>query len=209
MTGEAGGLADAAKTQSPPLAAAAEESPHLAVVQPRKVVYTADLEVLVGDVKVAVEATKALAEKMGGYMQRMTGSAIVIRVPADRFDQAIAALAQMGTITRKDVTAQDVTERYTDLEIRLKNNKVLLEKLRALLDKATTAKEALEVEQEIARVTTEIERLEGQLNRLASQIAYATLAVTFRPVEQAPEELKFKLPFWWLHTLGLERLLAW
>ena len=185
-----------------------EETPHLAAVEPRKVVYTGQFKVLTDEVGRAVAETRKLAERLGGYMQRMTGSGIVIRVPAARFDQAVAELEKMGSVTERYVQAQDVTEEYVDLEIRLKSAKALLAKLLGLLEKAKDVKQALEVEKELARVRTEVERLEGQLNRLASRVAYATITVNFIAAPQAPGELKVVLPFWWLRTLGLKDLMS-
>ena len=186
---------------------AAEETPHLATIEPRKVVYTGRFEIAVADPAGAVARTKALAEKMGGYMQQMTRSSIVFRVPAARFDEAVTALEAFGPVFSKAVRAQDVTEEYVDLEIRLKSAKALLAKLLALLAKAQDVKAALAVEKEVARVRAEVEALTGKLNRLRNQVAFATITAQFRGSAEAPAELKVSLPFWWLPTLGLERLL--
>ncbi len=192
----------------PPKGAAKPEPlPHLAVMDPRKVVYTAELSIVAADVRTSLEQTKALARQTGGYMQQMTSTSIVIRVPAEKFDQAIAALEKLGTVTHRDIKASDVTEDYVDLEIRLKSAKALLNKLLALLDKAANVKEALAVEKEIARVRTQIEQLTGQLNRLKNQVTYATISARFIATHEAPDELKVALPFWWLRHLGLEELL--
>ena len=177
-------------------------------VEPRRVVYTGSFTLLVADMKAAAERTLRMAEQMGGYMQYMTGSSMVIRVPADKFNEAVACLGNIGTVTDKEVKAQDVTEEYEDLAIRLKNAKALLERLLALLAKADNVKDAIEVEREVNRVRTEIEKLEGQMNRLSGQIAYATLSVRFTQTREAPRELKVSLPFPWLRELGLEHLLS-
>jgi hypothetical protein len=180
----------------------------VAAVEPRKVVYTGSFTLLVADMKAAAESTLRMAEQMGGYMQHMTDSSIVIRVPAARFDETVAGLGNIGTVTDKEVKAQDVTEEYEDLAIRLKNAKALQERLVALLAKAENVKDAIEVEREVNRVRTEIEKLEGQMNRLSGQIAYATLSVRFTQTREAPRELKVSLPFPWLRELGLEHLLS-
>jgi len=180
----------------------------VAKVDPRKMIYTANLRILVAEPRQSVQAARDYAIGLGGYMQNLTGNSIVMRIPTEKFEQAIKHLEGMGVVIDKNITAQDVTERYVDLEIRLKNSKALLEKLRNLLDRATTVKDALQVEREIARVQSEVERLEGQLNRLKSQIAYSTISVTFEQYKQAPPEIRTRLPFRWLYTLGIERLLG-
>ncbi len=198
-----------AAISAPPPKGVAKPEPllHLAVMDVRKVVYTAELSIVAANVRTAVEQTKALARDSGGYMQQMTSTSILIRVPAEKFDQAIAALEKIGTIMHRDIKASDVTEDYVDLEIRLKNAKALLAKLLALLDKAVDVKEALAVEKEMARVRTQVEQLTGQLNRLKNQVVYATIFARFVAAHEAPDELKVALPFWWLRGLGLEGLL--
>ena len=203
--------------EAPPQVAAADavppgeavDIPRLAVIAPRKLLYTGTFTLVTGDVVYAVDRTRALAEEMDGYLQKMSGNAIVIRVPAATFHTAAARLADIGTITHRDIAAQDVTEQHVDLEIRLKNAKVMADRLRKLVEQAIDVKAALLVEQELTRVMTEIERLEGQLKSLDSRIAYATLTVTFQPLRHAPTPaLEVKLPFLWLHGLGLDNLLS-
>ena len=203
--------------EAPPEAAAANTTPsaeavdipRLAVVPPRKIIYTGTFTVVTGDVVYALDRTRALAEEMDGYLQKMSGNAIVIRVPAAKFHVAAARLADIGTVTHRDIAAQDVTEQHIDLEIRLKNAKVMAERLRKLVQQAIDVKAALLVEQELTRVMTEIERLERQLKSFESRVAYATLTVTFQPLRHAPTPaLEVKLPFLWLHGLGLDNLLS-
>jgi hypothetical protein len=189
--------------------AAAEQEPasaSVAAVEVRRVIYTGTFDVVVPDVEKAVRATRKMAEQMTGYVQKMTGDTIVIRVPAEKFDEAVVSLGQLGTITQREVNAQDVTEDYEDLALRLENAKVLIDKLRKLLDRAQTVKEALEVEKEIARVRTEVEQLDGKLNRLKSQVAYATITARFVPTQEAPQKVRAQLPFLWLDALGLDNL---
>jgi hypothetical protein len=179
----------------------------VAAIDPRQVIYSAALSVVVADVAAAVEKTRTLAEGMGGYADRVTNSKITFRVPAPRFNEALAAIAGLGTVTEREVKAQDVTEEYQDLSLRLKSAKALHEKLLELLGKAATVKDSLEVEREVARVRTEIETLEGQINRLSSQINFSTIAVDFAASKEAPAEMRLTLPFRWLNSLGVENLL--
>lgn len=200
--------AEPSKTASGASSAEQKPVPTLAVIDARKVVYEGAFTVLVNDVTQAQDATKALAEGLGGYMQKMSAGMIVIRVPAEKFDQAAQGLARIGTVASREITAEDVTERYADIETRLRNQKALKEKILQLLAKSATAKDALALEQEAARVTTKIENLEGLLNRLANQVAYGTLTVNFSsPVKYVAPELSIQLPFPWLRTLGLGTLL--
>ncbi|MCE5326168.1 MAG: DUF4349 domain-containing protein [Planctomycetaceae bacterium] len=194
----------AAATLVPSAAAAARP----AAVDPRRIIYSAQFAIVAPDVAAALNKAKAMAAASGGYMQQMTSDTIVMRIPAERFDPFIAELAALGTVTRKNIEAADVTEQYADLELRLRSAKAMHDKLMSLLDKAAGVKDTLAVETEIGRVREEVERLEGLLNRLRNQVSYSTISVSFTAAALAPQELKIILPFPWLQTLGLDRLLG-
>ena len=195
-----------------PLVAAAPDAqdptPLLTVVEPRKVVYAGRFNVAVGDVAVSIQTTKALADKLGGYMLRMTTNTIVIRVPSDKFDAAVEAVGRMGMVIDKEVTAQDVTDQYFDIEMRLKNAKATQQKLLALLEKSQVVRDTMDIEKELQRITTEIERLQGQLNKLSNEVAFSMLTVLFNQTSSAPAETQVKLPFYWLGRIGLNELLS-
>jgi len=176
-------------------------------VTPRKVIYTARLEIIVADVESALARSDEIARKMGGYMQHVSGAGITIRVPADKFDLAVADVTKLGPVAQRNITAQDVTEQYTDLKIRLDNARATLKRLQAILEKTTSVKDVLAVEKELARVRTEIERMQGQMNLLSSRIAYATITITFRRSSDVPQHIRTRLPFWWLEQLGLETMM--
>jgi len=198
--------ADAGEKPSSP---APDAAPRLPSAMARQIVYDGRLTLVVGDVALAMERTRVLTEELGGYLQKMSGEILVIRVPAEAFRQALERLEALGTIVKRDISAQDVTEALLDLEVRLNNAKAMSERLRQLLAKAQDVKAALEVEKELTRVLTEIERLEGQLNALSTQVAFATLSVTFQRIRDLPPTptLDVKLPFLWLHDLGMDNLL--
>jgi hypothetical protein len=190
------------------LNAAAEAGEPPPLTENRKIVYTAGLTLIVPDVTHAMETAVNMAKEMGGYLYRQSGNRVVFRIPAERFESAVNRFSGLGSVADKTITATDVTERYMDLDARLKNARILAERLRKLLANAAI-KEAIEIERELARVQAEIDRLEGQLRLLKTQIAYATISLEFRSaVRELPAALKVKLPFAWLHGLGLDHLLT-
>jgi hypothetical protein len=177
-------------------------------VDPRKVIYTATMAVQVTNVGAAVENARRLTDRLGGYIDHLARTGLTIRIPAARFDEAIIALSEMGSVTNKEIKGRDVTEEYVDLQVRLKSAKAVLEELKGLLAKSQHVKDALEVEREIARVGTEIEQIESTLARLANQVGYSTISVEFSPAPSRPVAARTQLPFRWLDTLGLDTLLG-
>ena len=77
------------------------------------------------------------------------------------------------------ISSEDVTERYIDLEARLKAKKELENRYLELLKKANKISEILEIEKEINNIREEIESHQGQLNYLQNRIAMSTLQIQF------------------------------
>lgn len=175
---------------------------------PRKVVYTGWFTVDVYEIREAQKKLVALVEGMGGYMQETSGNMVVVRVPAEKFEQIEPELKKLGRVddAQTRIQSTDITARFVDTELRLKTKKKYLQTLTKMLEQAGTLKDKLEVQKEIARLVEEIESLEGQLRLMAQQVALATVTVTFRLAHSGPKRT-FRLPWDWLDALGIENLI--
>ena len=169
-------------------------------------VYTANMNLAVYLVDQAIGQVEQIAKDNGGFLSSRGDIQLVIRVPRSRFQAALAAVEKTGDVLHRDVRAEDVTDAYMDLEIRIKNARAMRDQLAALLVKANV-KEAIEIERELGRVTEELERMEGQLKLLKDKIAYSTITVTYAARGSAIETQKVRMPFPWLSQLGLPNLL--
>ena len=108
----------------------------------RRIIYTAAFSIDVADITAAVESTRLMAERLGGYVQSLKGPEISVRVPNARFNEAAGALAALGGVTSREVRAQDVTESYADLEVRIKSLKMMLDEYARLLERAANVDDA-------------------------------------------------------------------
>jgi hypothetical protein len=172
-------------------------------------VYTASFLLSVYEVEKAQLALKAATQKLGGFISVQNDTQITLRVPADKFEDALTAVETTGKVRARNVQALDVGDEYRDLGIRLRTAEAVRTRLEAMLARAEKIDDALRVEQELERVVREIELLKGQLRSLGDRIAFSTLVVEFRP-EARPDiddSDVFRLPYPWLDELGLHHLL--
>ncbi|WP_313805807.1 DUF4349 domain-containing protein [Flavobacterium sp.] len=101
---------------------------------------------------------------------------LTIRIPSSSFDAVIADISQgVKHFDRKEISAQDVTEEYVDLEARVKAKKVLEERYLELLKKANKVSEMLEIERELSNIREEIEAKEGRMKYLQHQVSMSTI----------------------------------
>jgi hypothetical protein len=172
-------------------------------------IYTATFHLAVYEVHESQERIAAAAREAGGFVFAQSDDRLVVRVPSARFRAMLEAIEASGDVEHRDVQAQDVSEEFHDVEIRIRNLEVMRQRIEALLAQARTVEDALAVEAQLQRITAELERMRGRQRFLADRIALSTITVMFRP---RPRELVgqpdiFELPFAWLDQLGLSTLL--
>jgi hypothetical protein len=162
----------------------------------RMIVRTGSLALVVEDTEEALEAIERLAKELGGYISNLQSwrqddqlaATVTVRVPAESFDQARERIKDLATeVDNENVSGQDVTQEYVDLEARLKNLEVAEEELLELLASAQeTHKDAesiLAIYREITSVRQQIEQIKGRMQYLENASTLATMTISITPEE--------------------------
>lgn len=103
---------------------------------------------------------------------------ITIRIASKNFTPFLNDLSKgVKYFDRKEISSQDVTEQYIDLEARMNAKKNLEKRYLELLAKANKVSEILEIEKQLATIREEVEAKEGQLKYLKSQISLSTINI--------------------------------
>lgn len=177
----------------------------------RMLIWNAHLNLEVRNVSNAVAQAVALTEQHGGFVEQKsdsgeTSGSVTLRIPSKSFNAAIAGLEGLGTVTYRNVSGEDVTEQYIDIEARLKNKIVLRDRLQQLLEKATEVKDILAIETELNRVQSDIDSMEGRIKSLKGQVDYATvyLRLQRKPIP-GPLGLVLKGIWWTVEKLFVIR----
>lgn len=113
---------------------------------------------------------------------------LVLRVPADRYEQAVDELEAIGETVSRNRNAQDVTDQVVDVETRIETQEASIDRLQTLLADATEISDILAIETELTRRIAELESLKARQQQLSSQTQLATITVTFVPPETVVEE---------------------
>lgn len=171
-----------------------------------------------GEIRVEVARPEDVARdflakvtEWGGYLQHQVGATLTVRLPATKFDEAFAAVRALGRVLAESRQADDVTEEFVDLGIRLDTAKKARDRLLDVLQKAEKIEDILKVEAELRRLTEEIERMEGRRKFLADQVALATLRVTFQATASAPPpppRSRQRSRFEWINRVGAESMMG-
>ena len=154
---------------------------------PVMIIRTGHASVEVGKVDEAVVKVRALAASLGGHVanssfeggeHNVRSATLELKIPAARYDDAVARLASIGEVESVNSSSEDVGEEYVDVTARVANARRLEQRLIQLLATRTgRLEDVLAVERELARVREEIERAEGRLRYLRTRAAMSTLTV--------------------------------
>lgn len=103
-----------------------------------------------------------------------------VRIPAERFDSLLLLISEKaGRIESRNISSQDVTSEFIDVQARIRTKKELEQRYLQLLAKASTVEEILSIERELGTLRSDIESIEGRMKYLSDQVAMSTLTVTF------------------------------
>lgn len=128
----------------------------------------------------------SLAEQFGGFVTnsqvsetdgKLASGTLTIRVPSNRFEEAVGRLKGLGKVTAEDRSGQDVSKEFVDLEARLKQAKTEEAFFLRMMDQAKNISDMIQVQSQLSGVQLRIEEIQGQLNYLKDQTSLSTVSV--------------------------------
>ena len=161
----------------------------------RIVIRNANLVIVVEDPSASASSITQLAEQMGGYVVSLnvyqstygdgipaTYGSITIRVPAERLDEALNEIKE-GTVEvrSENISGQDVTQEYTDLQSQLRNLEIAEEELREIMGSLTKAEDVLRVYENLRQVRQEIEIIKGRMQYFEQSARLSAISIELLP----------------------------
>ena len=121
-----------------------------------------------------------------GYAGSRTAS-YTLRIPSDMLDSFLNAIGDVGNVTYRSETTEDVTLSYLDVEARAKSLELQQERLLALLAEAQTVEEIIALQDRISEVTYELEAKESILRNYDNLVSYSTVRISLEEVQRITE----------------------
>ena len=170
-----------------------------AAQQERLVIKNADLSITVDDPEAKMTAISTLATSLGGHIvtsntyqsyansgARVPEGNITIRIPSESLDAALEQIkADVVEVDSENVSGEDVTDQYVDLQSRLKAKKAVEEKLLEIMEQARNTEDTLSVYSQLQTIQSDIEVLTGQINYYERSAAMSSISVRVVATEKS------------------------
>jgi hypothetical protein len=161
----------------------------------RLVIRNANLTLVVEDPAEQADSIARLAEDLGGFVVssnvyqstfgdgvRAAQASITVRIPAESLDQALAQIKSGAVEVRSEnISGQDVTQEYTDLQSQLRNLEAAEAELREIMASLTKAEDVLRVFENLRQVRQEIEVIKGRIQYFEQSARLSAVSVDLLP----------------------------
>jgi Domain of unknown function (DUF4349) len=159
----------------------------------RKMVRNSSMDLVAKNPADTAEKIRQLAERLGGFLvksvtngQDVQGASLEVRVPAENFEEARAAIRNLGLrVESERVEAEDVTRQYVDLDARLRNLRSEEAQYLSIMKRANTVKDTLEVSEKLSNVRGQIEEQQAEFQALSKQVETVAIRVSLRTEAEA------------------------
>ena len=146
-----------------------------------------------------IDGIRKKVQEMGGYIESssMWGNSYynsgtrnceyTVRIPSEHLDEFVQVVGELGNVTYKNESVEDVTLQYVDVESHKKALETEQERLLELMEQAENLEDLLAIESRLSEVRYGLENYGSQKRLLDNQIDYSTINLSIAEVERITE----------------------
>ena len=162
----------------------------------RKLIRDVDLDLTVKEVESTSAKAQEIASEMGGYVasgnttggKQAVNCSLVLRVPAEKFEAVVGSLKKLAVrVNSEAMKAEDVTDKFVDLEARLKTLNLTEKEIQKLLEESRAREhkitDVMALYKELTEIRGQSEQIQGQLNVLSKLVDFSTIRLVLHPEE--------------------------
>jgi hypothetical protein len=102
---------------------------------------------------------------------------LTARIPVAKIEDVREQLTSIGTVSRTQVTSEDVSTAQRDLEARASSLRTSVERYETWLAAAQTPSDLAELEESLSERQTRLETIESELRAMADKVAMSTITL--------------------------------
>lgn len=163
----------------------------------QKLIKTVSLSMETKEFDSLLENIRSKVEELGGYIEssEVSGSSyyslqgnryawMTLRIPADKLDGFVTIVSELGNVTSKNESVQDITLQYVDVESHKKALETEQTRLLELLEKAESMEDIIAIESRLSEVRYELQSYGSTLRTYDNQVNYSTVSINISEVER-------------------------
>ena len=166
----------------------------------RKLIRNADISVQTEQFDKLSESIEKRTTELGGYIEssgvynndyrgtELRNANYTVRIPADRLDEFLDTALTDGKVTSKNISVDDITLRYSDLESRVKALKLEQDRLMELMNQAQDVDAIIALETRLSEIRYELDSIQSSLKIYDNQLTYSTVYVYVDEVKAVSSE---------------------
>ena len=159
--------------------------------------YTKNFDKLLPEVEARVATyggyieSSNISSDMDGYNR---SADFVVRIPTAKSDEFVNFVSENSIVTDKELSTEDVTLEYVDIESRLSALNIEKESLERLLAEAVSVDDIITIQRELTDVIYDIESAQSRLRTYNNLIDYTTISLYIYEAEET--EVVEELSMW-------------
>jgi hypothetical protein len=152
------------------------------------IIHKAVMSVNVKELDKAQSNIEQKVEQYGGYIvesnvyqedDQTSSGKMIVRIPEKNFEKFLVdAEGEAAEILERNVTGQDVTEQFVDLQSRVKSKRAVEERLLEFMSNAQKTDDLLKISSDLATIQEEIEVMVGKMKYLENQTSFSTIELS-------------------------------
>ena len=115
-----------------------------------------------------------------GKEQPLKRNELIIRIPKDQYRAFVAEAEKLGTIKKKQQSANNISRSYADNEVQIKALKIQEKRLLAMMDQAETIQDMITVEDRLTEVQKELESYQSYKADMDDLVDYSTVTMELK-----------------------------
>lgn len=161
----------------------------------RKIIKTANMSFETQEYDTFMDSLTTCVKEYGGFIEsseqnggginynKLRWASITARIPASAYDRFMEEAGNIGYVTYKSESSEDVTMSYSDTESRINALKTEYDALVEILDKADNLDDILDLQARLTDVIYDLESYESRLKKYDDLISYCTVYINVSEVE--------------------------
>ncbi len=166
----------------------------------RKIIKTYHISLETKSYETARDAIIAAANTFGGYISDSSEkdsvtyegkkdryATFTVRVPSEKVDEYVEAISQNASVLSKNLSTEDITTSYYDLEAQLESLLEQQARIEKLMDEATNFSYLLQLEDKLTGIRTQINSINKQIQIYDKSVALSFVHITLDEVVEYTE----------------------